>query len=106
MYSNKRVSTLKGRVTVGNVNGGKDDQGVNIGYDTISSEPQGDFILTQAQYAEDAGISLDPGKRWKRPEGTTWHHHEDCRTMLLVESSVHSEIRHTGGASHLRNGTC
>lgn len=34
-----------------------------------------------------------------RPEGCTWHHHQQVGKMQLVESSVHDVSRHTGGKS-------
>ena len=38
------------------------------------------------------------------PKGYTWHHVEDGRTLILVPSDLHGEIRHTGGASLIRKG--
>jgi hypothetical protein len=35
----------------------------------------------------------------KPPEGYTWHHHEDGKTMILVDEDVHREFRHIGGQS-------
>src|SRR5690625_1581462 len=35
----------------------------------------------------------------KPPEGYTWHHHQDGKTMVLVEREVHTEFTHQGGAS-------
>jgi hypothetical protein len=29
----------------------------------------------------------------------TWHHHENGKTMMLVEQGVHNKINHTGGAA-------
>jgi hypothetical protein len=39
----------------------------------------------------------------KTPKGYTWHHHEDGKTLQLVPLDLHKSIRHTGGASILRN---
>ncbi|WP_255301504.1 HNH endonuclease [Bacillus sp. AFS040349] len=33
------------------------------------------------------------------PDGYTWHHHEDGRTMMLVDEDIHREFRHIGGQS-------
>jgi hypothetical protein len=38
------------------------------------------------------------------PAGYTWHHVEDGQTMLLVPTTLHQAVRHTGGAALLRNG--
>jgi LXG domain of WXG superfamily/DNase/tRNase domain of colicin-like bacteriocin len=35
----------------------------------------------------------------KPPEGYTWHHHEDGKTMMLVDEDIHREFRHIGGQS-------
>jgi A nuclease of the HNH/ENDO VII superfamily with conserved WHH len=35
---------------------------------------------------------------WERPEGMTWHHHEDGVTMMLVPKEV-NRVPHTGGAA-------
>lgn len=40
--------------------------------------------------------------RWKdgkQPANTTWHHHQDCKTMQLVPSWIHDATGHTGGFS-------
>jgi hypothetical protein len=31
------------------------------------------------------------------PAGTTWHHSQDRKTMILVPSDIHGPVRHTGG---------
>jgi hypothetical protein len=38
------------------------------------------------------------------PEGWTWHHVEDGRTMELIPSDLHNAVRHTGGAATIRHG--
>lgn len=42
---------------------------------------------------------------WKSqpPEGWTWHHHEDTKTMQLVPRAINSGFDHLGGASKARN---
>lgn len=39
----------------------------------------------------------------KLPKGYTWHHLEDGKGMLLVETKIHSSFHHSGGATVLRN---
>ena len=34
--------------------------------------------------------------------GYTWHHLEDGKGMLLVDSKIHGGFHHSGGASALR----
>lgn len=42
-------------------------------------------------------------KNYGKPDGYTWHHLEDGKGMLLVETKIHSGFHHSGGASVLRN---
>ncbi len=37
------------------------------------------------------------------PDGYTWHHHQDCRTMELLPSDLHGAVSHTGGVSILEH---
>ncbi len=64
-----------------------------------------DFTAADAAYRRAIG---DPN--WQRPPGTTWHHHQNCRTMVLVSVAINNPARggvpHSGGASNIRNGTC
>lgn len=48
------------------------------------------------KFTERQNEQIDTGYR---PEGYTWHHHQQVGKMQLVESSVHSVTRHTGGKS-------
>jgi hypothetical protein len=34
-----------------------------------------------------------------RPEGYSWHHHENARTMQLVPTDLHQAVAHTGGCA-------
>ena len=36
------------------------------------------------------------------PKGYTWHHHEDCKSMLLVPSDLHRFVSHTGAIAILK----
>lgn len=40
-----------------------------------------------------------PEWRSKAPEGYTWHHNEDGRTMQLVPEDIHADFLHCGGVS-------
>jgi len=42
--------------------------------------------------------------RTHTPEGFTWHHVEDGKTLELVPTPLHKEVRHTGSAGALRAG--
>ena len=69
--------------------------------------PQADFKAAN----EKAGLSKEsdppvPAMN-KPPDNYTWHHHQDGKTMILVDEDIHREFRHIGGQSTIngRNGT-
>lgn len=37
------------------------------------------------------------------PEGMTWHHHEDGKTMMLVPQKINNNVPHTGGGSIVKD---
>jgi hypothetical protein len=39
----------------------------------------------------------------RTPEGYTWHHNQDGKTMQLVPTDLHDAVPHTGGAAILRS---
>lgn len=36
-------------------------------------------------------------RRYQAPNGYTWHHHQDGRTLQLIPTDLHEAIRHGGG---------
>ena len=40
---------------------------------------------------------LEQIRNGDKPEGYTWHHHEEPGRMQLVDSEIHAETRHVGG---------
>lgn len=44
-----------------------------------------------------AGLDMEP-------DGYTWHHHQDGKTMQLIKTSVHKDFFHTGGMSATKGG--
>ena len=42
---------------------------------------------------------LEQIRNGDKPEGYTWHHHEDQGRMQLVDSEIHAKTPHTGGRS-------
>ncbi|MBK9260297.1 MAG: HNH endonuclease [Polyangiaceae bacterium] len=38
----------------------------------------------------------------RTPDGYTWHHHQDGRTMQLIKQEIHREFFHTGGMATTR----
>ncbi|WP_256716454.1 HNH endonuclease, partial [Paenibacillus odorifer] len=66
---------------------------------TVPKNPQEDFKKANLE----AGLNKDsdppvPASN-KPPEGYSWHHHEDGKTMILVDEDIHREFRHIGGQS-------
>jgi hypothetical protein len=50
-------------------------------------------------------IEANKAKGLRRtPDGYTWHHHQDGRTMQLVKSAEHSGTPHTGGHAISQSG--
>lgn len=39
----------------------------------------------------------------KSPDGYTWHHHQDLKTMQLPERIIHQLFGHRGGVSMLKD---
>jgi len=37
----------------------------------------------------------------KPPTGYIWHHHQDGKTMILVQDKIHAEFTHAGGISNV-----
>ena len=52
---------------------------------------------------QDAKKANDASGFTETPEGKTWHHVEDGKTMQLVPEDLHYEVKHTGGAALLKN---
>jgi hypothetical protein len=38
----------------------------------------------------------------RTPEGHTWHHHQDTRTMQLVPTDIHRAVDHGGGVAIMK----
>jgi len=55
-------------------------------------------------YARDAAAANRAVGLPRTPEGYTWHHVEDGRTMILIPRDLHGGVPHTGGAAVIRNG--
>lgn len=65
------------------------------------------------QWLIDSGLLDDVDSHYITPGGSpvringknyTWHHHENGKTMMLVEQSVHNSVTHTGGAALISSG--
>ena len=57
----------------------------------------------QIEYSGDRGIDFTRANKAlgfeSTPEGYTWHHHEDAKTLELVPTELHKAVRHTGGCA-------
>lgn len=83
---------VNGKKAIVEVDGLKGDQSPN-GYDMKA--------------ADDAYRELIGDPTWQRNKDEyTWHHSEDCRTMILVPKNINNKVPHSGGAANISNGTC
>ena len=64
--------------------------------ESVEIDMKGNYTSDYTQANRAAGLD-------EKPEGYTWHHHQDCKTMQLVPTDLHSAVGHTGGASVIRN---
>ncbi|MGS7052276.1 HNH endonuclease, partial [Legionella pneumophila] len=64
---------------------------------TTPKNPQADFKKANLE----AGLNKDSDppvpELNQPPTGYTWHHHEDGKTMVLVQKDIHRDFRHIGG---------
>ena len=60
-------------------------------------------IDMKGNYTSDFAAANQAANLADTPEGYTWHHHQDCRTMQLAPSDLHGAVRHTGGVSILEH---
>lgn len=59
---------------------------------TVKIDVKGNYTSDFTKANEAAGLE-------EKPEGYTWHHHQDCETMQLVPTDLHNAVGHTGGVS-------
>jgi hypothetical protein len=62
----------------------------------VEIEMKGNYTTDYTDANTKAGIA-------EIPEGYSWHHHQDCKTMQLLPSDLHDGVRHTGGVSVIKN---
>ncbi len=76
------------------------------GYPDFSSYRHPDVADVEIEftgnYEKDFDASNAKANLDETPDGYTWHHHEDGKTMQLVDSEVHDQFRHTGGMSEAK----
>ena len=60
------------------------------------SEAYGNDTIDTEQFTD---RQLEQIRNGDKPEGYTWHHHEEPGRMQLVDSDIHAKTPHTGGRS-------
>ncbi len=55
-------------------------------------------------YSKDAALANKEVGLSRTPDGYTWHHVEDGRTLLLVPRDLHRALGHTGGVANIKSG--
>jgi len=53
--------------------------------DKITGDDRDDYKANKAMGIKD------------KPDGYTWHHLEDAKTLILVPEDLHDAVKHTGG---------
>jgi A nuclease of the HNH/ENDO VII superfamily with conserved WHH len=53
----------------------------------------------------DVAAANKKAKLDKTPEGWTWHHAEDMKTMYLVPDKLHEAVKHSGGVARFKHGS-
>ncbi|MCI1696860.1 HNH endonuclease [Aneurinibacillus aneurinilyticus] len=66
---------------------------------TVPKNPQEDFKKANLEAKLNKNSDPPVPASNKPPDGYTWHHHEDGKTMILVDEDIHREFRHIGGQS-------
>ncbi|WP_339219130.1 HNH endonuclease [Paenibacillus sp. FSL H8-0332] len=66
---------------------------------TVPKNPQEDFKKANLEAGLNKNSDPPVPAMNKPPEGYTWHHHEDGKTLILVDEDIHREFRHIGGQS-------
>ena len=61
--------------------------------------PDGDFGKARFEYGKRLGLSDAQARKWIEPKGWTWHHHQNGKTMMLIPTPIHKNVRHRGGCS-------
>jgi len=59
----------------------------------------GNFNQALEKYADQRGESTAETKTYMKDEHLTFHERSDCKTMDVVPTEVHGNVRHTGGVS-------
>ena len=76
---------------------------------TARWSPSGTYDLADRWLAKRKGLkTARDAEKWRKSQPTklSWHHLEDCKTLLLVPRALHEKVPHAGGASMMRNGLC
>lgn len=68
------------------------------------AEAEVSFDNLTGNVKKDAKLANDHLGLDKTPDGFTWHHHQDGKTLQLVPEELHNACRHTGGCAVIRNG--
>jgi len=58
--------------------------------------------MTGNRYIDEKSANLQANYE-ETPAGYSWHHHQDGKTMQLVDKWTHQKTGHTGGASIVKN---
>ena len=72
------------------------------GYPVFDSKEDVIIDMTGNRYIDEKSANLQANYE-ETPAGYSWHHHQDGKTMQLVDKWTHQKTGHTGGASIVKN---
>jgi hypothetical protein len=104
------IPTIGGRLPINSkYAGGTHPSGVSFnqqGFPDFSPYAQKTVVIDDltGQRAIDEALANKAAGYPSTPQGYTWHHVEDGKTMQLVPRDIHQATAHTGGAAVIRNG--
>jgi filamentous hemagglutinin len=63
--------------------------------ETVEIDMKGNYTTDFTDASKKAGLR-------EIPDGFTWHHHQDCKTMQLVPDDLHGDVKHSGGCAVIK----
>ncbi|MDC6397293.1 HNH endonuclease [Lactiplantibacillus pentosus] len=63
----------------------------------------GNFDQATERFSEKQGLTIKEAKDYIKDNHLTWHERSDCKTMDLVPTEIHGNVRHSGGISKFKH---
>lgn len=75
----------------------------NVEIADFTDDRPSNFDQADEKLAKQWGCSPKDVAQWRKENRYTWHECIDCKTMQLVPTEVHGNIRHSGGISEYKS---